>query len=917
MNEEIDDSEFYHQDFTTASEWEVFMARIEEIISQWKIDKERSEKPLDTESIWSIKSERLNFADEHFYLYLYSKQIACSDITEINEEKEDNPQKNPIDSLHDFELYNENNNEVHSCLSIWYGLNEFIVLSPASNGGIINESKIKMLLSSIYVVEGNLVASENLNSIPIFIQIREKWQRLYLGVFANEVIRTNFEMVHLKKGLPYCNYLSGLLDLFKTKISSPCTIDQFIVSTQFTFTLSEFGGFVWKQDLLHQNYDIESLFILPFGVSVDPISALILKTTWNHLPDNLVVDSENYTDFDPMAAMKWSCLIKSTNDPVCLMGDAMTEFLQNLNNSFTIYDILGDFASLPSSENNPLDLLTEPNVPTLSRLLTRTARHSLTRNKRNNPPLSESVLVPLLYFLFPDADEKSNFPYGREEKEHVEPSEQILFKNFDEEFKGFKTCSPDSLVWRLSIILTHCLQSLGGLRAFAHIWYEFVQEMRYRWEKSMPIPGLSPGLPDLRTCLLNQKLQMLNCCIDRKLSRDNAQVSFDSAENSSTDDDDEFFDCSEKPTEEKHKEKLSLWNQPVGRLSKFGNLKLIKTGDPLYIPVTQDPVLKTEDQLEEDTDVLLQLGSDAEAMELRARIMSASLLSDMESFKAANPGSVIDDFIRWYSPRDWIEEEDKVDEWGQKVGQLSPRMLIEDNIWTEMWLSAKPVPAHRQKRLFDDTREAEKVLQFLDLRTISQICELIIPVLSHTAIYRLMEECQSLASDEIQFPAKISNLIRKGEVLTRETRPQPRRFEAIIQEAAALELLISEMNSLHYKLNPSRAINDEINDLVVKLVTGREVAVENRANSEIGSRIVSMFGEAQKMTNLSIGEQYEEGRNAINNVFPVPTAREFVLRANAVKPAVYSSKCPQFLRAVLSKDEFRLCGAWSEDTVFF
>lgn len=37
--------------------------------------------------------------------------------------------------------------------------------------------------------------------------------------------------------------------------------------------------------------------------------------------------------------------------------------------------------------------------------------------------------------------------------------------------------------------------------------------------------------------------------------------------------------------------------------------------------------------------------------------MSASLLSDMESFKAANPNGTIEDFIRWYSPRDWIEDD--------------------------------------------------------------------------------------------------------------------------------------------------------------------------------------------------------------------------------------------------------------------
>ncbi len=64
----------------------------------------------------------------------------------------------------------------------------------------------------------------------------------------------------------------------------------------------------------------------------------------------------------------------------------------------------------------------------------------------------------------------------------------------------------------------------------------------------------------------------------------------------------------------------------------------------------------TEDQLAEQAEVMVQLGDDSEGSEARAKMQSASLLSDMESFKAANPGAVLGDFVRWYSPRDWIEE---------------------------------------------------------------------------------------------------------------------------------------------------------------------------------------------------------------------------------------------------------------------
>lgn len=31
----------------------------------------------------------------------------------------------------------------------------------------------------------------------------------------------------------------------------------------------------------------------------------------------------------------------------------------------------------------------------------------------------------------------------------------------------------------------------------------------------------------------------------------------------------------------------SLWNKPVGRLHRHGNMRLLQTGEYLYVPVTQ------------------------------------------------------------------------------------------------------------------------------------------------------------------------------------------------------------------------------------------------------------------------------------------------------------------------------------------
>lgn len=51
--------------------------------------------------------------------------------------------------------------------------------------------------------------------------------------------------------------------------------------------------------------------------------------------------------------------------------------------------------------------------------------------------------------------------------------------------------------------------------------------------------------------------------------------------------------------------------------------------------------------------------------------------------QAANPGSVLEDFVRWYSPRDWIEEPTS-DPNKPPQGSLSTRMQIPGNMWQEV-----------------------------------------------------------------------------------------------------------------------------------------------------------------------------------------------------------------------------------------
>lgn len=154
--------------------------------------------------------------------------------------------------------------------------------------------------------------------------------------------------------------------------------------------------------------------------------------------------------------------------------------------------------------------------------------------------------------------------------------------------------------------------------------------------------------------------------------------------------------------------------------------------------------------LDEQTTMLTNLGSGEEATLLRAKIQSRSLLSDMESFKAANPLGVLEDFVRWYSPRDWIEtEEINADGNVEKRGQLSVRMQLPDNLWIEVWQQARSKPVRRQKRLFDDRKEAEKVLQSLSILTPGELLEQLLPIVLQIVTDRLAKESKSKKNSDV------------------------------------------------------------------------------------------------------------------------------------------------------------------------
>ncbi|KAI7891390.1 Rab3 GTPase-activating protein catalytic subunit-domain-containing protein [Mucor mucedo] len=278
---------------------------------------------------------------------------------------------------------------------------------------------------------------------------------------------------------------------------------------------------------------------------------------------------------------------------------------------------------------------------------------------------------------------------------------------------------------------------------------------------------------DLRYNILHQKISMVNCCIIRKLQNlpqngntknydtkpvrhpsdlfDNISSEHEYIEDAESDDSDIFLDAVEEesvssaskqdsasssliiPNNAMAESFVSLPYIPAsniadeleaeaatikdpklseGQSHKHDTLKLLKTGEVMQIPITQDPGFMTEDMIHEQANVFESLGTSENATQQRAKLQSAQLYSDMQAFKAANPFACLEDFVRWHSPKDWVVDD------GEEGGHLSARMSEPSNIWQELWKCSRRIPCSRQKPLFNISVEAEKGLYFLETTSV-------------------------------------------------------------------------------------------------------------------------------------------------------------------------------------------------------
>ncbi|KTF85694.1 hypothetical protein cypCar_00028496 [Cyprinus carpio] len=651
-------------DFTTASEWERFISRVEEVLNDWKLIGSGVGKPLEkgelTSGSWEEHTQEINFADFRFIITHHCLKQESAESQSRDEQEED---AYPL-AMQDLLCMNNDFPPRAHCLVRWFGVREFLVISPGANcEAVVSESKCNLLLSSVSIALANTgcalggavelcvcvsvdVCVLNLSAlcvcvrvslslslcvfsqVPLLVQIQQKWRKVYAGECQGPGVRTDFEMVHLRKAPGQYTHLSGLLDVFKNKIGCPLTpLPPISISIRFTFVLQDGQQCSWPQ----QPPDFDALLAgevggvefgkLPFGACEDPIrlvnnvnyislrsfSELHLATTWPNLTEGIVVDNDVYSDLDPLQAPHWSVRVRKADNPQCLLGEFLMEFFKLCCRKETSEEILGRSAVEEEGKENSdisqaLSKLTEPAAVPIHKLsvssMVHSARKRIRRNRRaEESPINNDVLNSILLYLFPDAAlDKADSSEVRSTQEPARDSEDYHLYN------QLKSAPSDSLTSRLALCVCVVNFHHGGVRAVAHLWQEFVLEMRYRWENNCLIYGLAGGAPDLRCCLLHQKLQRKRARDDGRKSGASdrsrlgpesagpAEVSPGKSWDSWSDSEEEFFEClsdTEEMKDTESEKKPGSKSRAEGRLQPHGKLTLLKSPEPLYIPVTQ------------------------------------------------------------------------------------------------------------------------------------------------------------------------------------------------------------------------------------------------------------------------------------------------------------------------------------------
>ncbi|KAL3838238.1 hypothetical protein ACJIZ3_022829 [Penstemon smallii] len=686
IDEDEEEEEFEHfDDFTLASSWERFISELEAVCRQWLANgpknllvKEAVQMDL-FKDLYKVKSE-FKYAMKSYCMEYYFETNNDGKVADWNQ------------ILHDLQLS--------------FGVKDFLVIAPQSASGVVLDApEASKLLSAVSI------ALTNCSCLwPAFVPVHDPSRKAYIGIQnMGTVFTKRFEGDRIGSQVPIkLMHLEGLYELFISKFAYT-TVDlsmhQFKV--QFKMKLTYRTPSYDDEDEVQEvdaditapgeNRESETRIKMQWDddcpwsewySAEDPVKGFELLAIWSEVTVESSADMAEWENASPLEADKWflyPILPKNlgiSDGNTIGFASQLRLLIKALEMSLEA-QFVEDFVSVEKSDSE--NLKSSAVIP---------------------PP---TVLDRVLKDLFHEVTEvQLDFSLGEHKSSRAIKGAPLesLFAQFCLHALWFGNCN---------------------IRAIAVLWIEFVREVRWCWEESQPLPRVpSCGTIDLSTCLIYQKLHMLAICIDKKRQQNNGH-DFDRNDDSATARVQEDLQI---PNNSSAFRGVSIDDRKCSA-GVAGSMMLLKSQRILYAPITQDPPPMTEDMHEERLQAAEALG---DSFSFSAQLEKDILASDMSAFKAANPGAVFEDFIRWHSPKDW-ENDDSLDvevsqgteregkvEWPPR-GKLSERMSDNGNSWRKIWNEALPLPISEQKPLLDPNREGEKVLHYLETLRPRQLLE--------------------------------------------------------------------------------------------------------------------------------------------------------------------------------------------------
>ena len=187
-------------------------------------------------------------------------------------------------TLYHYKVDDEDSNPVNSApdcpdgarLAVMFGLTEFLLIGPAGQDTLCNDTRAKMVLGAV-----NIALTNTGCALPCLVQVMDPRKELYVGSRVADNARTEMSSVCLNKRPTHCSYLAGLLELYRNKINSPLPVPGSTarVSARLSYSLEDWASFSWgidPPDLDIYNMSGDTDFIqlakLPFGCVSDPIA---------------------------------------------------------------------------------------------------------------------------------------------------------------------------------------------------------------------------------------------------------------------------------------------------------------------------------------------------------------------------------------------------------------------------------------------------------------------------------------------------------------------------------------------------------------------------------------------------------------------------------------------------------------------